>query len=122
MKIRITIDTDEAATPLTVETGTPFSLYAHQDDGDDTTSDQPLLIGSEHAILGDDIPEMLHGFMLAWANSAILDRHGIALPRTEDEWRSGERGDQCGHNDQYLTSNRLVACHECGQTLLPIEN
>jgi len=87
MRIRIIIDTDDANDPSVVEPSTPFTLNVYKDDDDGTASHEPLEIGSESAIIGDDIAWMLHELARAWSRGHVLDQMDVQLPLTDAEWR-----------------------------------
>lgn len=88
MRIRITIDDEEANEPEAINTDTPFSLFVYKDDEDGTPSDRPLEIAGEGAVLGNNITEMLGRLIIAWTGNAVLDQHGKSLPRTGKEWQA----------------------------------
>lgn len=87
MRIRITIDDEEANEPEAINTDTPFSLFVYTDDEDGTPSDRPLEVAGEGAVLGNNITEMLGQLIIAWTGNAVLDQHGKSLPRTGKEWQ-----------------------------------
>lgn len=93
MRIRIIIDTDDARDPGVVYADTPFTLNVFADDNDGTHSWESLEIGSEFAIIGDDIPQMLGELGREWDTARVVDQDGSPLPRNGAEWRM-RRGEE----------------------------
>lgn len=87
MRIRIIIDTQDAEDPSALETNMPFTLNIYKDDEDGTLSTEPLEIGSESCLVGDDIPGMLHDLKAAWSVNAVRDTNDRPLPDTSSAWR-----------------------------------
>lgn len=87
MKLSIVIDTDDADDPDAIAGDTPFTLNVYQDHEDGSVEDESLLIGSEFALIGNDIAEMLDELRIAFARDSVLDEDERSVPRTGEQWR-----------------------------------
>ncbi|WP_026820026.1 hypothetical protein [Arthrobacter castelli] len=94
MRIRITINTDDADHPDAIKTGTPFTLNVYDDDA--LPGREQLEIGNESCGIGGDIAQMLHNLAEHWGAQTVHDEDNKPLPRTVDQWRAAENQRSAG--------------------------
>lgn len=67
MRYRIVIDDQDAAT----EPAAPLTLTLYRDDDDGCQSQQPATIGTEEALIGNNIPAMLSELSTYWQHGLV---------------------------------------------------
>lgn len=102
MRLRIIIDTDEADEAAAIDTDTPFTLRLYRDGDDNTTSQVPLTLGNEMAIIGNDIPKMLDRLAKWWMLDGVLDEDGKPVLRTGEQWRGATTAQTSGPAETVL--------------------
>lgn len=123
MRIRITIDTQDAEDSDALETDTPFTLNVYKDDEDGTPSRDSLSIGTEGCLIGGSIAEMLEELSQHWGTNAVLDQAKLPLPSTSEQWRAYETlqtspCDECNeHPASHFWSNLPTPVQLCDSCL-----
>ena len=77
---RIIIDTEDANDPAAEDT--PFTLQVFSDDEDGTQSRIPLDVGTETALIGSHVSDMLADLARVWSTGGVTAQDGDSLPDT----------------------------------------